>query len=633
MRKFLQFMFVLALTVVSTGCGMKLANDKPCTGGSQCLSTNCSGNVCVGKPDGAACVESGECASAQCGAGVCVPQTCNPPCQTGDICLGTAANRCEPASGSFNGDACLVGDSDCRSVKCNMATHVCEGRSDGSYCVQNDHCNAGSACVAGVCQPAGSTCNPTCLVGQRCANGTCNNVLLGAKDACIANANCGSGFCDPGPRYYWTCRPGQSCTPTYPAVNTVTCGTPVLPNNGCGSAQNGTGTLCGAGLVCNGTSCIAGCTPTYPSPTTITCGQPVLPNNGCGSTPNGTGTLCGAGFSCNGTSCVSTSVDGAALYTNNCASCHGPLATSTKRGRSSSQISAAIAANTGGMGSLSGLTSVQIEAISTALSVANFTVTAPASLSVTAPATGSTTVSTIVTVSTPDNTAKTVTMSVIGMPTGVSASFNPVSGSMVLGANFTPTMAVTVASTVAAGTYPLLITGTSGNDSRTFTMNLVVTTGNTGGGAANGTSCNLNTDCASLNCGPLFGGPKTCNGKVDIDQVPPSGSPFDCHSGSFIAGTNRCAPQQFSMCSNVQITVTVFTDTALAGSFLATGTRPNYCFVSTPSLNHRVGMENGDLSGCRGLTFWTPSGGNACVYRVPNMQVRWNEGRDYSKPL
>ncbi|GFE59028.1 c-type cytochrome [Geobacter sp. AOG1] len=62
-----------------------------------------------------------------------------------------------------------------------------------------------------------------------------------------------------------------------------------------------------------------------------------------------------------------TPVDGAALYTSNCASCHGPLATSSKIGITLARLQTAIASNTGGMGSLSSLTTTQQQAIVTAL--------------------------------------------------------------------------------------------------------------------------------------------------------------------------------------------------------------------------------------------------------------------------
>ena len=59
--------------------------------------------------------------------------------------------------------------------------------------------------------------------------------------------------------------------------------------------------------------------------------------------------------------------DGPTLYSNNCSGCHGPLATSSKTGRTAAQIQSAINANTGGMGGLSSLTTAQIQAISDAL--------------------------------------------------------------------------------------------------------------------------------------------------------------------------------------------------------------------------------------------------------------------------
>lgn len=74
------------------------------------------------------------------------------------------------------------------------------------------------------------------------------------------------------------------------------------------------------------------------------------PNPTSTPTPSGTGTP-----------------DGAALYASNCAGCHGPLSSSTKRGRSVSQIKSAIASPSTGMGYLSTLTDAQIQAIATAL--------------------------------------------------------------------------------------------------------------------------------------------------------------------------------------------------------------------------------------------------------------------------
>ncbi|MHB8846403.1 MAG: c-type cytochrome [Nitrospirota bacterium] len=66
----------------------------------------------------------------------------------------------------------------------------------------------------------------------------------------------------------------------------------------------------------------------------------------------------------------SAQADGATLYAGNCSSCHGSLAASSKKGATAAAIQAAIAANTGGMGSLSSLTALQIQAIATALASA-----------------------------------------------------------------------------------------------------------------------------------------------------------------------------------------------------------------------------------------------------------------------
>ncbi|MDA8078078.1 MAG: c-type cytochrome [Nitrospiraceae bacterium] len=63
-------------------------------------------------------------------------------------------------------------------------------------------------------------------------------------------------------------------------------------------------------------------------------------------------------------------VDGAALYNTNCSGCHGPLASSSKLGRTAAQIQNAINSNMGGMGFLSSLTTADIQAIATALAPA-----------------------------------------------------------------------------------------------------------------------------------------------------------------------------------------------------------------------------------------------------------------------
>jgi len=64
---------------------------------------------------------------------------------------------------------------------------------------------------------------------------------------------------------------------------------------------------------------------------------------------------------------VPPSTDGVALYTQNCASCHGGLANSDKQGTTAALIQSAIDTNTGGMGSLGALNTQQVQTIAAAL--------------------------------------------------------------------------------------------------------------------------------------------------------------------------------------------------------------------------------------------------------------------------
>jgi mono/diheme cytochrome c family protein len=63
--------------------------------------------------------------------------------------------------------------------------------------------------------------------------------------------------------------------------------------------------------------------------------------------------------------------DGAALYSSNCAGCHGALTASTKIGADATRIQNAIAGNSGGMGSLATLSAADIQAIASALAPAS----------------------------------------------------------------------------------------------------------------------------------------------------------------------------------------------------------------------------------------------------------------------
>ena len=64
---------------------------------------------------------------------------------------------------------------------------------------------------------------------------------------------------------------------------------------------------------------------------------------------------------------TTASIDGAGLYSSNCAVCHGSLAVSTKHGRKAIDITNAIQQNKGGMDTLSNLSTAEIQAIADAL--------------------------------------------------------------------------------------------------------------------------------------------------------------------------------------------------------------------------------------------------------------------------
>jgi len=69
-----------------------------------------------------------------------------------------------------------------------------------------------------------------------------------------------------------------------------------------------------------------------------------------------------------------------------------------------------------------------------------------------------------------------ISLTASGQPSGVTVSFSPAS---ITGAG-SSTMSISVASTVAAGTYPITVTGTSGSTVETTTVSLTVTAPNSG---------------------------------------------------------------------------------------------------------------------------------------------------------
>jgi subtilase family serine protease len=101
----------------------------------------------------------------------------------------------------------------------------------------------------------------------------------------------------------------------------------------------------------------------------------------------------------------------------------------------------------------------------------NFTISAsPASVSVVQGNNGTSTITTAV--SGGFNSA--IALSATGQPTGVTVSFSPTS--IAAPGSGTSTMTIAVASTTAAGTYPITVTGAGGSVTQTATVTLTVTT-------------------------------------------------------------------------------------------------------------------------------------------------------------
>src|SRR6185437_10874699 len=91
---------------------------------------------------------------------------------------------------------------------------------------------------------------------------------------------------------------------------------------------------------------------------------------------------------------------------------------------------------------------------------------APASVAVTAGQSGSSTISTAVT----SGNAQSVALSVSGLPSGVTASFSPTS----VMAGGSSVLTLTVGSGAAAGSYPLVVTGTGTSATHTTSVSLTV---------------------------------------------------------------------------------------------------------------------------------------------------------------
>ncbi|MER6732028.1 carbohydrate binding domain-containing protein [Streptomyces puniciscabiei] len=149
----------------------------------------------------------------------------------------------------------------------------------------------------------------------------------------------------------------------------------------------------------------------------------------------------------------------------------------------------------------------------------------PGSASVAQGGSATTTVATAVT----SGSAESVGLSASGAPSGVSVSFSPAS----VTSGGTSTLTATVGSSVAAGTYPITVTGAAASGSHSATYTLTVTSSGGGGGGGGGSLTNAGFETGGLS-------PWTCTGGSTVVADP-------VHSGSHAlqvtpssSGTGEC---------------------------------------------------------------------------------------------
>lgn len=183
--------------------------------------------------------------------------------------------------------------------------------------------------------------------------------------------------------------------------------------------------------------------------------------------------------------------------------------------------------------------------------------------------------------------AESVRLSASGAPSGVDVSFQP--GTVTSGQN--ATMSVQVGSSVAAGTYPITVTGTAASGSHSATYALTVTT--SGGGGGTGALVNGGFETGGLS-------PWTCRsgGQVTGDPV---------HSGSHAlqvaptsSATGEC-DQTITLAANHDYTLTGW----VQGS---------YAYLGVSGGASASAWANGDTWTKLSVPFTTGADGTVTVY-------------------
>ncbi|APR82311.1 BNR repeat domain protein [Minicystis rosea] len=213
-------------------CAVDFSNGgKACTMDAQCggACRQCAGNVCVNKPQGAACPDADPCNGDEVcdGNGACVASTA-PACDDQNPCT---TDTCAPATGCTHtplaaGTSCSDGDA-CNGVEVCDANGMCMGTpldcadtdpctidtcdkitgcqhtaaADGTSCADGDVCNGAEVCMSGACTVgAPLDCDDLndCTVDTCDTSGGCQHAPKGDGATCAeidCDGTCMGGAC------------------------------------------------------------------------------------------------------------------------------------------------------------------------------------------------------------------------------------------------------------------------------------------------------------------------------------------------------------------------------------------------------------------------------------------------------
>jgi hypothetical protein len=294
----------------------------PCSDNGQCESKSCVDGVCCGGACTGLCVACNvpgsmgtcvpvpagedpddECAqdpASSCGRdGTCDGQAgCSRYKQGTECAPGGCTGNTERAASTCNGTgACVAGSSK------SCSPNVCMNGSCASSCTQQTDCQTGFFCDSSVCR-AKRTAGQTCAMALECASGNCADKVCcntPCTESCHSCALASApGTCTPVPS---GTDPRDNCAPEA----STTCGRTGLCDGKGGCLLHPTGTACGAGQSCTGTTQTAGgacnglgvCAPgARTACTAFRCA-----GSACGTTCTGPA-QCQTGFACTGSTCV-----------------------------------------------------------------------------------------------------------------------------------------------------------------------------------------------------------------------------------------------------------------------------------------------------------------------------------------